>query len=73
MSASQEQYAKLEKAGPLELLSSPERLQTYNGHVTLRFTFRARESSCAGLRSEVGYTITIARLFIGDQESSRFL
>lgn len=34
---SQEQYAKLEKAGRLELLSSPERLQTDNGRVTLRF------------------------------------
>ena len=34
---SREQYAELEKAGRLELLSSPERLQTANGRVTLRF------------------------------------
>ena len=32
-----EQYARLEKAGRLELLNSPERLQTLNGRVTLRF------------------------------------
>jgi xylan 1,4-beta-xylosidase len=34
---SREQYAQLEKKGHLELLSSPERLQTDNGRVTLRF------------------------------------
>ena len=34
---SYEQYAQLEKAGRLELLSSPERLQTKSGRVTLRF------------------------------------
>lgn len=34
---SAEQYTRLEKAGRLELLSSPERLQTHNGRVTLRF------------------------------------
>jgi len=31
------QYARLEKAGGLELLNSPERLQTSNGRVALRF------------------------------------
>jgi xylan 1,4-beta-xylosidase len=34
---SAEQYARLERAGRLELLNSPERLQTSNGRIILRF------------------------------------